>query len=75
MANDRKELQFQDDPGAQRSFWIALGILVAVVLWMGSGVVLPSSGGDQTTAGAETETAPVSVATRMSRFTWTIRFR
>lgn len=68
MSDDRQSLDFKDDPGARRSFWIALGLLLLVVVWMGSGVLLPSEGGAETeTATSETGAPdPVSVATRMS---------
>lgn len=43
-----QRLTFVSDPGASRSVWIAAGVLIALVMWMGSGFVFP----------AEHETAP-----------------
>ncbi|WP_245624831.1 efflux RND transporter periplasmic adaptor subunit [Jannaschia seosinensis] len=36
-------LEFETDKGASRSIWIAAAILVALLLWMGSGFILPSA--------------------------------
>jgi multidrug efflux system membrane fusion protein len=53
------------DRGALRSTWIASGITLAVVVWMGSGFVLPSEeASGPTTTG---EPAPVAVAVEHSR--------
>ena len=38
-AREPDALRFEDDPGARRSTWIALGIAGALILWMGSGFV------------------------------------
>lgn len=35
-------LQFNTDKGAARSTWIAAAIVGALILWMGSGIILPS---------------------------------
>lgn len=42
MTDDHERLSFADDPGASRSTWIAAGLVVAIVAWMGSGYILPS---------------------------------
>ena len=65
VSEDREPLKFDDDPGAFRSTWIAGFILLAAVIWMGSGFVFSS---DDTSAETPGETAPqpVSVATRTS---------
>ena len=52
-------LRFEDDPGAKRSLWIAGGLLAAVLLWMGSGLVLPA---EEEEAAPRAEAAPVAVA-------------
>ncbi|WP_308916575.1 efflux RND transporter periplasmic adaptor subunit [Jannaschia sp. LMIT008] len=58
-------LRFRDDPGARRSTWIAGLILVAVVAWMGSGLVLPGNDPDPVVARADAP-APTAVAVRPS---------
>ena len=40
-----QRLTFETDRGASRSIWIAAGVLVALVAWMGSGFVFPSEPG------------------------------
>lgn len=35
-------LAFESDPGAGRSAWVALTLVVALALWLGSGLLLPS---------------------------------
>ena len=42
MSGHMEELSFQDDKGASRSTWIATILVVAIVVWMGSGYLLPS---------------------------------
>ncbi len=59
-------LQFETDRGASRSFWIACLILVAIVLWMGSGLVLPEPESPAKEAAAEAPPPP-SVRVRESR--------
>lgn len=41
-ADQRGQLQFDTDAGAGRSKWVAGFFALALVLWMGSGFVLPS---------------------------------
>ncbi|MGR3511979.1 MAG: efflux RND transporter periplasmic adaptor subunit [Paracoccaceae bacterium] len=65
MSDERETLEFEDERGANRPTWIALSILVAAVLWMGSGFVFPPEDADAATS-ASGEPEPVSVATRMS---------
>ena len=61
----RQTLSFESDKGASRSTWIAAGLLVAIVAWMGSGFVLPSEDPARPEAAAE-DPAPVAVAVRTS---------
>ena len=58
-------LQFSNDAGSSRSTWIAAAILIAIVLWMGSGFIVPSSENQGKTEAAA-ERAPVAVAIRAS---------
>ena len=63
--SQRKALEFADDKGASRAFWIAAALLVAIVGWMGSGYIIPSGEGES--APQETEKpGPVAVAVRRS---------
>lgn len=57
-------LEFETDKGASRSVWVAGGILLALILWMGSGFVIPS----QPVAPAETTATrqPASVVAQSS---------
>ena len=58
-------LHFEDDPGARRSTWIALGIAGALILWMGSGLLLSE---DDAPVPVRREAAPpVAVAITASR--------
>lgn len=66
MSDDRTALEFEDDPGSGRSTWIAAGITLAALVWMGSGYLWPADD-DSDTARSDTETRAVSVATRTSR--------
>ncbi|WP_099827415.1 efflux RND transporter periplasmic adaptor subunit [Oceaniglobus indicus] len=61
----RQTLSFDDDRGSNRSRWVAGGLAVAIVAWMGSGYILPSEEPEQT---AKTSVAPraVTVAVRDS---------
>ena len=59
------ELRFEDDPGARRSTWIALGIAVALILWMGSGLLLSKD--DAPVPIARQAAPPVAVAITASR--------
>lgn len=61
----RQALTFESDRGSNRSRWVAGGLAVAIVGWMGSGYVLPSEKPVQT---VKTSVAPraVSVAVRRS---------
>ncbi|WP_299046327.1 efflux RND transporter periplasmic adaptor subunit [uncultured Tateyamaria sp.] len=66
MSEDRTSLEFEDDAGSGRSAWIAAGITIAAVLWMGSGFIWPADDTSEST-NTETEAEAVSVATRPSR--------
>ncbi len=62
---DRGEpLRFETDPGASRSIWIASAILILIVLWMGSGFVLP--GDEDALARTSPGSAPATVTVRQS---------
>ena len=63
---DREILTFDNDKGSNRSKWVAGGIAVAIVGWMGSGFVLPAE--EQATAAAPAPAAQraVTVAVRPS---------
>ncbi|QYX58138.1 efflux RND transporter periplasmic adaptor subunit [Roseovarius sp. SCSIO 43702] len=62
----RRPLEFSDDKGAKRSTWVAAAILLAMVLWMGSGFVFPAS--EEASKSAEqNEPGPVSVAVARSK--------
>ncbi len=61
----RQTLTFDDDHGSNRSRWVAGGLAVAIIGWMGSGYVLPSEETVQTAKAPVTPRA-VSVAVRRS---------
>ena len=58
-------LAFETDRGSSRSNWIAGGVLVAVIAWMGSGLILPSEPPVAPERAIARE--PASVVARMSR--------
>ncbi|SDL45008.1 membrane fusion protein, multidrug efflux system [Aliiruegeria lutimaris] len=60
----RETLSFETDQGASRSVWIAGALLVAIVAWMGSGLIFPSDTSEPITRRGEPQ--PVSVAVRQS---------
>ncbi|MGB0959197.1 MAG: efflux RND transporter periplasmic adaptor subunit [Halocynthiibacter sp.] len=43
-----KSLDFSDERGATRSGWMASGLVVALLLWMGSGIVFPADTPEET---------------------------
>ncbi len=59
----RTDLQFEDDPGASRSTWIAAVLVVAIVGWMGSGFLFPSEQEEDTA----TREAPQPVAVAVTQ--------
>lgn len=63
--DDREELSFQDDKGAWRSTWIAAGLVLAIVGWMGSGYILPSDDED-TVQPTDKSVEPVAVTVEES---------
>jgi multidrug efflux system membrane fusion protein len=63
--DDREELSFQNDKGAWRSTWIAAGLVLAIVGWMGSGYVLPSDDEDRVQP-TDKSVEPVAVAVEES---------
>lgn len=58
-------LSFEDDPGASRSTWLAGGMVVLIVGWMGSGFIFPS----EEEAVQTTREAPAPVAVAVNRST------
>ncbi|APE45949.1 efflux transporter periplasmic adaptor subunit (plasmid) [Sulfitobacter alexandrii] len=58
-----RPLDFKTDRGASRSVWIAAAILAALVLWMGSGFILPSETEAPQQQVADKELASVLVRT------------
>lgn len=64
-ADDRQPLEFESDPGASRSRWVAGGLALVVLGWMGSGYIFPSAS-DQEIATGPLKIKPVSVAVRSS---------
>lgn len=65
-ATDRRQtLSFQSDAGASRARWVAGGLVLAIVGWMGSGYIFPSAT-DADAPAASVRTKPVSVAVRRS---------
>ena len=62
----RAPLAFENDAGSSRSRWVAGGLALAIVGWMGSGWVLPS-GEAETAATTPTIRKAVTVAVRPSR--------
>lgn len=63
--NGRKTLTFKSDTGSTRSKWVAGGLAVAIIGWMGSGYILPSRDTAPIAAGPTVRKA-VSVAVRPS---------
>jgi len=59
-------LAFENDQGASRSKWIAAGLLGAIVLWMGSGFIIPSDAPDEAAASTDAPAA-VTVAVVSSK--------
>lgn len=53
------ELQFVDEPGSSRSKWVAGLLAVGLIVWMGSGFLLPAPDDEVPATGATV--APVSV--------------
>ena len=65
MTEHTERLSFRDDGGASRSTWIAAGLVLLIVAWMGSGFVLPAEDAaapEEVTTGIE----PVAVAVARS---------
>ena len=62
----RQTLRFDNDKGSNRSKWVAGGLTLAIVGWMGSGYILPS---EEAAPEAEAPAAPraVTVAVRQSQ--------
>lgn len=65
MRDETDTLSFTNDKGASRATWIAAAFVIAIVVWMGSGYILPSEEADPPQV-AETRVAPVTVAVEQS---------
>lgn len=65
MVQDRRELSFEDDRGATRATWIAGALVVALVGWMGSGLIWPTPDPDAPDR-AKAAVEPVAVAVHSS---------
>lgn len=63
--DERQTLTFEDDKGSTRSRWIAGGLAVAIIGWMGSGYILPFKD-PEPMAKNTIEREPVTVAVRSS---------
>ncbi|ASM74839.1 MULTISPECIES: efflux RND transporter periplasmic adaptor subunit [Roseobacteraceae] len=63
--NPRQTLEFESDRGSNKSRWVAGGLAIAIIGWMGSGYILPSEDTEET---AKTSVTPraVTVAVRRS---------
>ncbi len=59
----RKTLTFESDKASSRSRWVAGGLAVAIIGWMGSGYILPSADPAQTST-KPAAPKPVTVAVR-----------
>jgi multidrug efflux system membrane fusion protein len=60
----RETLSFETDQGASRSAWIAGALVVAILAWMGSGLVFPTDTSEPVARRGEPQ--PVSVAVHRS---------
>ena len=58
-------LRFETDRGSSRPFWIAISLVVAIVAWMGSGMIFPGAAPDSATAAEEP--LPPSVMVKSSQ--------
>ena len=63
--DERQPLAFENDAGSSRSRWVAGGLALAIVGWMGSGYVLPSEEAEAPRQAAAAR-KPVTVAVRPS---------
>eukprot|EP00919_Chromeraceae_sp_WS-2016_P027245 GHVR01064745.1.p1 GENE.GHVR01064745.1~~GHVR01064745.1.p1 ORF type:complete len:420 (-),score=98.01 GHVR01064745.1:332-1591(-) len=66
LKTDRQTLRFESDAGSRRSRWVAGGLAVAIIGWMGSGYILPSESAEPVAKSA-TPVKAVSVAVRQSQ--------
>ncbi|GGA08881.1 efflux RND transporter periplasmic adaptor subunit [Neptunicoccus cionae] len=63
-ASTREPLHFDSDRGSNRSRWVAGGLALAIVGWMGSGYILPS---EDVAEPATTSAAPRTVTVAVQR--------
>ena len=75
-ANDAppETLRFETDRGSSRPFWIALFLVAAIVLWMGSGFIFPGSEPAEQTA-AEEPLPPSVMVSRSQAEPVTLNYR
>jgi multidrug efflux system membrane fusion protein len=66
MSEETQELSFEDDPRAGRSFWVALGLVLVIVAWMGSGYIIPTEEAESAAPEGGGD-APVAVTVEASR--------
>ncbi len=66
MSEETQELSFEDDPRAGRSFWVALGLVLVIVAWMGSGYLIPAEEAESAAPEGGGD-APVAVTVEASR--------
>ena len=60
-------MQFDTDKGASRSTWIATGLVIAIVGWMGSGFVIPSANPEAPVSREEPKPVSVAVSTSVAK--------
>lgn len=73
-AAQTEPLRFETDRGASRSIWIAVALVVALVGWMGSGIIFPGEAPAAETA-AEDPPPPSVMVTRSAAEPVTLSFR
>ncbi|WP_082802199.1 efflux RND transporter periplasmic adaptor subunit [Falsihalocynthiibacter arcticus] len=64
LPTGRTALVFESDSGSTRSRWVAGGLAIAIVAWMGSGFIFPST---DTTQNAQPVVAPRAVTVAVQR--------
>ncbi|ANT63143.1 efflux transporter periplasmic adaptor subunit (plasmid) [Salipiger sp. CCB-MM3] len=65
-SSHKGRLEFETEPGSSRSKWVAGGLTVALIGWMGSGYILPAPKDSENPSLKTQELKPVSVAIRSS---------
>lgn len=72
--NSPQSLDFSNERGATRSTWVALGLVIATVGWMGSGFILPAEEAEDTSSAADKVTLVAVTVTPSSAETVTKYF-